>query len=118
MIPIPSVPLPRQRPEVAPIRVIALDAGHGGIDPGATGVSGAHEKDITLSVARALRDVLEATGRYRVFMTRDSDVYLKLRERVALAREAGADRFLSIHADSIGNTSHPRPPHYNPSAHA
>lgn len=105
VMPVPAFPLPRRRPETAPIRVIAIDPGHGGLDPGAIGVSGIHEKDITLSVSRTLRDVLEATGRYRVFLTRDTDAYLKLRERVALARGAGADLFLSIHADSIGDGS-------------
>lgn len=105
VVPFPSVPVPRRRPEPPALRTIAIDPGHGGIDPGAIGVSGVAEKDITLDVARRLRAVLEATGRYRVFMTRDSDVYLKLRERVARAREAGADLFLSIHADSLGDPS-------------
>ncbi|HET8728643.1 MAG TPA: N-acetylmuramoyl-L-alanine amidase [Alphaproteobacteria bacterium] len=105
MIPFPAIPLPRQRPERAPVRLIAIDPGHGGIDPGAISVNGIQEKDITLEMARELRAVLEETGRYRVFMTRDSDIYLKLRERVALAREAGADLFLSVHADSIGDPS-------------
>lgn len=101
----PLFPLPGRRPQPFVPRVIAIDPGHGGIDPGATGVSGIREKDITLKVARALRDSLQATGRYRVFLTRDSDIYLKLRERVARAREAGADLFISIHADSIKDHS-------------
>lgn len=102
---VPVFPLPGRRPERAPIRVIAIDAGHGGIDPGAIGVSGIFEKTITLSVARMLREELERTGRYRVVMTRDSDIYLKLRHRVAIAREQGADLFISLHADSIGDPS-------------
>jgi len=103
MVPFPELPIPRMKPEPLPIRVIAIDAGHGGIDPGAISVNGVYEKNITLRYARALRDALRATGRYRVFMTRDSDIYLKLRERVALARQAEADLFISIHADSVGN---------------
>jgi len=103
MVPFPELPIPRMKPEPLPIRVIAIDAGHGGIDPGAISVNGVYEKNITLRYARALRDALQATGRYRVFMTRDSDIYLKLRERVALARQAEADLFISIHADSVGN---------------
>ncbi|MEO3433787.1 N-acetylmuramoyl-L-alanine amidase [Inquilinus sp. CAU 1745] len=102
---VPVFPLPGRRPERAPIRVIAIDAGHGGLDPGAIGVSGIFEKTITMSVARMLQDELERTGRYRVVMTRDSDVYLKLRHRVSIAREQGADLFISLHADSIGDPS-------------
>ncbi|MGP1396949.1 MAG: N-acetylmuramoyl-L-alanine amidase [Inquilinaceae bacterium] len=96
-----SVPLPGRRPSPPVVRVVAIDPGHGGIDPGAIGPSGTQEKDITLAVARKLRATLEARGRYRVVLTRDSDVYLRLRDRVALARAAGADLFISIHADSI-----------------
>jgi N-acetylmuramoyl-L-alanine amidase len=81
--------------------MIALDPGHGGVDPGATGYNGAHEKDITLATAREVRRQLEATGRYRVMMTRDEDEFIPLRERVARAREAGAQLFISLHADSI-----------------
>lgn len=102
---VPVFPLPGRRPARAPIRVIAIDAGHGGVDPGAMGVSGVYEKTITLSVARLLREELERTGRYRVVMTRDSDAYLKLRQRVAVARDEGADLFISLHADSIGDPS-------------
>ena len=81
--------------------MIALDPGHGGVDPGATGYNGAHEKDITLATAREVRRQLEATGRYRVMMTRDEDEFIPLRERVARARDAGAQLFISLHADSI-----------------
>ncbi len=81
--------------------VIALDPGHGGVDPGATGYNGIHEKDITLATAREVRRQLEATGRYRVMMTRDEDEFIPLRERVARAREADAQLFISLHADSI-----------------
>src|SRR3546814_897899 len=86
-------------------RVVVIDAGHGGVDPGAIGVSGSYEKDITLSAARAVKRTLEATGRYRVYLTRDRDVYIPLRERFQLAEQAGASLFISLHADSIGNHS-------------
>ena len=101
-----TVPLPPRRPSprTDARRVIALDPGHGGVDPGAISVTGVYEKDITLAVARVVRDQLVATGRYRVVLTRDSDVFLRLRDRVALAREAGADLFISLHADSIGSS--------------
>jgi N-acetylmuramoyl-L-alanine amidase len=81
-------------------RVIVIDAGHGGVDPGATGVSGALEKDLVLSVAKTLRDALESTGKYKVVMTRDTDIFLSLKARVAVGRRARADLFVSIHADS------------------
>lgn len=81
--------------------VIVVDAGHGGIDPGATSTTGVFEKDIVLAFAESLRDRLNATGLYRVVMTRDSDIFIPLDERVRRARAAGAGLFLSIHADSI-----------------
>ncbi len=85
---------------------VVIDAGHGGKDTGATGVTGAREKHVNLAVARAVRDRLVATGRYRVVMTRDSDVYLDLPERVKTARDAQADLFISFHADaSAGGSS-------------
>ena len=80
-------------------RVVAIDAGHGGVDPGATGSLGTLEKNITLSAARELRRLLEATGRYRVVMTRNSDIYVPLAERVELARKGKAELFISLHAD-------------------
>ncbi len=90
-----------QRPEK---RLIVLDPGHGGVDPGAIGATGTYEKDVTLAIAREVRRQLEATGRYRVLMTRDEDIFVQLRERVARARAVNADLFLSIHADSIGSS--------------
>ena len=81
--------------------LIMVDAGHGGIDPGAIAVGGVFEKDIVFGFAQALVEKLEASGRYRVRMTRDRDVYVPLADRVRLAREAKADLFVSIHADSI-----------------
>ncbi|MFD0933912.1 N-acetylmuramoyl-L-alanine amidase, partial [Methylobacterium trifolii] len=81
--------------------LIMVDAGHGGIDPGAIAVGGVFEKDIVFGFAQALKARLEANGRYRVRMTRDRDVFVPLAERVRLAREVKADLFVSIHADSI-----------------
>ncbi|MEE8272889.1 MAG: N-acetylmuramoyl-L-alanine amidase, partial [Alphaproteobacteria bacterium] len=101
-----QVPLPPRRPSRRlDRRIVAIDAGHGGIDPGAIGATGLREKDLTLGLARDIGERLEATGRYRVFLTRDSDVYLRLSERVRRAREAGADLFISLHADTIENSA-------------
>lgn len=86
-------------------RVVAIDAGHGGVDPGAISVSGVHEKTITLPFARELRQALESTGRYKAVLTRDRDVFLRLRQRVAIARAAGAELFVSVHADTIADKS-------------
>lgn len=103
----PPVALPAPAAPKAPSMVekplIVLDPGHGGADPGAIGVGGVHEKDVTLAAAREAKRQLEATGRYRVRLTRDSDVFIRLRDRVGIAREADADLFISLHADSIGS---------------
>lgn len=88
---------------ISPKRTIVIDAGHGGIDPGAESIAGYHEKEITLATARLLAKTLEQTGRYKVVLTRDSDVYLKLHERVARARAAKGNLFISLHADSAGS---------------
>ncbi|HEY3813081.1 MAG TPA: N-acetylmuramoyl-L-alanine amidase [Caulobacteraceae bacterium] len=80
-------------------RTIVIDPGHGGHDPGAQG-SSSHEKTLTLAAAKALKARLERTGRYRVVLTRSSDEYIPLEGRVAIARRAGADLFISLHADS------------------
>jgi len=101
----PAAPTVRPAPVVtrAPARkgprVVVIDAGHGGKDPGAIGRR-AHEKDITLAAARALRDRLEKTGRYKVVLTRSGDTYVPLDGRVQIARGADADLFISLHADS------------------
>jgi N-acetylmuramoyl-L-alanine amidase len=81
-----------------------LDAGHGGSDPGTVGIGGVHEKDVTLAVVREMRRVLEASGRYVVRLTRDGDELIRLRDRMSRARAAGADVFISVHADSIGSS--------------
>jgi N-acetylmuramoyl-L-alanine amidase len=88
-------------------QVVVIDAGHGGIDPGAV-VSSIAEKSVVLAFAQALRDSLAATGRFRVVMTRDDDSFVSLRERVRMARAAGANLFLSIHADSLSQAQEVR----------
>lgn len=80
-------------------KVIVVDAGHGGHDPGALGEN-VQEKAVTLAAAKALKAKLESTGRYKVVLTRDSDVFIPLDSRVEIARRAGADLFISLHADS------------------
>jgi N-acetylmuramoyl-L-alanine amidase len=84
--------------------VVVIDPGHGGIDPGAVGRHKVYEKVITLAMAEQLRKELTRRGRYRVVLTRDKDTFVRLRDRVAIARAAGADLFLSLHADSIANS--------------
>lgn len=86
--------------------LIAIDAGHGGVDPGTIGVGGIYEKDVTLAAARELAKVLTDSGRYRALLTRDKDVFLKLRQRTEIARKNHADLFLSLHADSISDSRH------------
>ncbi len=83
-------------------KVIVIDAGHGGKDPGAKG-SYSWEKDANLAAAKALRDSLERTGRYKVIMTRDTDSFVDLAARVRIARSANADLFISLHSDSGTN---------------
>ena len=81
--------------------IVVIDAGHGGHDPGAAAVSGSIvEKQLTLMLARELRDRLVDRGRVRVALTRDSDRYLTLEERAGVARRLGASLFLSLHMDS------------------
>ncbi len=101
-IKLPPVPVARPRHRLP---VVVLDPGHGGIDPGASSLNGHREKDITLAIARNLARHLRATGRVKVVMTRNRDVFLKLRERVRIARRAGADLFISLHADTISRSS-------------
>ena len=84
--------------------IVVIDAGHGGRDPGAPGVSGStREKDLTLALARELADLLEERGRVRVALTREDDKYLTLEQRAAIARHLQAGLFLSIHMDSAPN---------------
>jgi N-acetylmuramoyl-L-alanine amidase len=84
--------------------IVVIDAGHGGRDPGARSVSGeASEKDLTLALARELRDKLVERGRVRVALTRDGDDYLTLDDRAAVARRLDAAMFVSLHMDSAPN---------------
>lgn len=106
-----SIPVPAAKKSVLP-RVhgddsrplVVIDAGHGGNDPGAINPdSGLREKDLTLRIAKAIRDELLASGRVRVAMTREDDRYILHRERFGMARRLGADLFISVHCDSVGH---------------
>jgi N-acetylmuramoyl-L-alanine amidase len=81
--------------------LIVLDPGHGGIDPGAAAGGGMVEKEIVFAFTQKLRKRLEASGQYRVLMTRDRDIFIPLGERVRIAQRQRADLFISVHADSI-----------------
>jgi N-acetylmuramoyl-L-alanine amidase len=92
-------------PEARGRPIVVIDAGHGGRDPGATSVSGQiTEKELTLALARQLRDDLVKRGRVRVAMTREDDRYLTLDERAAVARRLNAAMFISLHMDSAPNS--------------
>jgi N-acetylmuramoyl-L-alanine amidase len=92
-------PAPGQK--VMRMVTIALDPGHGGEDPGATGATGVHEKDIVLAVAKRLKAKLEELPNTRVMLTRDADFFVPLGQRVEKARKVQADLFVSIHADAF-----------------
>ena len=83
--------------------VVAVDAGHGGQDPGATGPGGTHEKDVVLPIARLLAERINSEPGMRAVLTRNRDEFLVLRDRIKRARVAKADMFISVHADSIAN---------------
>jgi N-acetylmuramoyl-L-alanine amidase len=85
--------------------IVAVDAGHGGQDPGAIGRGGTREKDVTLAIARALAERINAQAGMRAVLTRDRDEFLELRDRIHRARLARADMFVSVHADSISDRS-------------
>ncbi len=100
----PVAPMPAPKPKAKRIPekpVIVIDPGHGGVDPGALSKRGTAEKSITLAFSRKLRDKLVASGKYKIVMTRDSDKFIRLRDRVRIARQNDADLFISVHADSI-----------------
>ena len=92
---------PEERRKVDRLLVIAIDPGHGGEDPGAIGPSGLKEKDVVLAIATQLRERLNAKPGVRVLMTRDSDFFVPLGERVRKAERVQADLFVSIHADAF-----------------
>jgi len=91
---------PAQLPPAGQKHVIVIDAGHGGIDSGTNGVNGLQEKDVVLDEAQRLGRALAARSGYVVHLTRESDVYIPLKERVSIARNWRADLFISLHADS------------------
>ena len=84
-------------------RIVVIDPGHGGDDPGAVGLGGTQEKDIVLKIGRRLRDKLNKRAGYRAYLTRNGDYYVPFSKRLKIAREYGADLFLSIHADAAPN---------------
>lgn len=102
---VPEKSLPRY--EKSPNRprdvIIAIDAGHGGEDPGAIGRRGTREKDVVLAIARKLKKLVQKEPGMRPVMIRDGDYYVGLRDRVEKAREHQADLFISIHADAFKN---------------
>jgi N-acetylmuramoyl-L-alanine amidase len=99
-----AAPRPGEQPPAKPI-VIAIDAGHGGEDPGARGRRGLLEKDVALQVSRRLAAHVNAEPGYQAVLVRDGDYYVSLRDRIAKARAANADLFVSIHANSYKDPS-------------
>jgi len=93
-----NIPKPKHKKRRKPL--VVIDAGHGGHDPGTIGYKKTYEKDITLAYSIELKKQLEKTGRYKVYMTRSTDKFLKLRDRVRKARKVKGDMFISIHANS------------------
>ncbi len=99
--PTPIVTSQQKRRQQKTDFIIALDPGHGGRDPGAIGKRGTREKDITLAVAKKMKAIINRTPGYRAVLTREGDQLIKLRHRVKKARDAQADLFVSLHADSF-----------------
>jgi N-acetylmuramoyl-L-alanine amidase len=92
---------PARHSQQAPVPLVILDPGHGGKDPGAIGVSGTYEKHVAFAAAGELARQLLIGGRYRVSLTRESDMFIPLEERVAIAQAKGASLFISMHADAL-----------------
>jgi N-acetylmuramoyl-L-alanine amidase len=99
--PPPPSATPEERRKVERLVIVAIDAGHGGEDPGAIGPTGLREKDVVLAVSLALRDRLNGVPGLRVMLTREGDYFVPLAERVRKARRVQADLFVSIHADAF-----------------
>lgn len=101
----PAPPVSKPSPQARPVRrddlVIVIDPGHGGKDPGAIGAKGTEEKNVTLQIARRLKKLIDQEPGMRAVLTRDSDTYLHLYQRVSIARKHQADLFISIHADAV-----------------
>ena len=89
----------------SPDVIVVIDPGHGGKDPGATGVRGTHEKTVVLSISKKLYRLINQQSGFKAYLTRDTDVYLSLRQRLAIARKHKADMFVAIHADAFSNTT-------------
>jgi N-acetylmuramoyl-L-alanine amidase len=100
-IPSPQATTPPRAARAERTIIIAIDAGHGGEDPGAKGRKGTHEKDVTLSIAKKLKDVIDREPNMRGILTRDGDYFIPLQGRVQKARRINADLFVSVHADSF-----------------
>lgn len=84
-------------------RIVIIDPGHGGEDPGAIGKGGTREKDVVLAIGMKLRDALNKKKGYHAFLTREGDYYVSFKKRLTVAREYGADLFISVHADAARN---------------
>ncbi|MBT8472119.1 MAG: N-acetylmuramoyl-L-alanine amidase [Marinicaulis sp.] len=103
-----DTPISLQKEVAIPPRskyIIVIDAGHGGKDPGAHGQNGTLEKNVTLAAAKELKEILEKRKRFKVVLTRDKDVKVDLEAREPLARKAGANLFISLHADALANAN-------------
>ncbi len=94
-------PAPHAKPVVARLVTIVVDAGHGGEDPGAKGRGGSREKNVTLTIARKLRSIIDTEPNMRAVLTRDGDFFIPLQGRVQKARKVHADLFVSVHADAF-----------------
>lgn len=99
----PTRRAPGVRPRSGATPLVVIDAGHGGKDVGAISIDGGYEKDVTLAIARATAEALRKAGKVRVKLTRDDDRFIPLGGRVTIGRQARADLFISIHADSAPN---------------
>jgi N-acetylmuramoyl-L-alanine amidase len=99
--PSPPAQAGNNSPKYERLMMVAIDAGHGGEDPGAKGTSGSLEKHITLTVARKLKEKIDAEPNMRAYLTRDGDYFIPLHERVIKARGVKADLFVSVHADAF-----------------
>lgn len=97
----PAAAPPTQTTRADQRKVIVIDPGHGGIDPGAVSLNKTKEKDVVLAYGLALRDILQNSPNYKVVMTRESDIFISLNERVKIARDNKADLFIAIHADTV-----------------
>jgi N-acetylmuramoyl-L-alanine amidase len=96
-----STVTPQKDTDVDGVKTIVLDAGHGGKDPGATGITGVLEKDVVLAITLKVRDLLKKQNKLKLLLTRDTDVFIPLSDRTKFANEKKADLFISVHADAV-----------------